>query len=71
MSLAISPANLIAVAILAGAQFGGGSGGLIRWSFEDDAVGQVPKLFREEVGKWRVVEAEGQEGPGSASRESG
>jgi hypothetical protein len=59
MTLAISAANLIAVAILAGAQFGGGSGGLIRWSFEDDAVGQVPKLFREEVGKWRVVEAEG------------
>jgi len=29
------------------------------WTLERDSVGKVPAGFQEEVGKWRVVEAEG------------
>jgi hypothetical protein len=29
------------------------------WTFEDDAANTIPRGFHEEVGRWRVVEAEG------------
>jgi hypothetical protein len=53
-------AGLIVAGLLAGAQFGGGgAGGSTLWTFERDTVGKIPAGFQEEVGKWRIVEAEG------------
>jgi hypothetical protein len=33
--------------------------GTVVWNFKDDAVGSIPRGFHEEVGRWRVVEADG------------
>ncbi len=32
---------------------------LVVWNFQDDSVGSIPRGFHEEVGKWRVAEADG------------
>jgi len=58
MIAVIRSAGLIVAGLLAGVQFAHG-GGEVTWTFEPDSVGKVPAGFQEEVGKWRVVEAEG------------
>ena len=55
----IRSAGLIVASLLAGAQFAH-AGGNVMWTLERDSVGKVPAGFQEEVGKWRVVEAEGE-----------
>jgi hypothetical protein len=59
MMSAIRFVSLIAASLLASAQFAH-AGGDVTWTFERDSVGKVPAGFQEEVGTWRVVEAEGQ-----------
>jgi hypothetical protein len=46
-------AILLAAAAFAGAEKH------FKWTFEDDAANTIPRGFHEEVGKWRVVEADG------------
>src|SRR3984893_5959095 len=58
MTTVIRSAGLIVASVLAGAQFASG-GDDVTWTFERDTVGKVPAGFQQEVGKWRVVEAEG------------
>jgi hypothetical protein len=49
---------VIAAILVASAQFVDAGHG-VTWSFERDAAGATPNGFREEVGKWRIVETEG------------
>jgi hypothetical protein len=60
-NLMISPIRPIIVmtAILLAAAAFAGAPKHFQWTFEDDAVNTIPRGFHEEVGKWRVVEADG------------
>jgi hypothetical protein len=59
MLSATQPLCVMVSILLAIAELSGGPRQSIKWTFEGATVGQTPAGFREEVGKWRVVEEDG------------
>jgi hypothetical protein len=57
----MSPTHPICLmlALLGGAALQGLGRESAVWTFQDDAVGSIPHGFHEEVGRWRVAEADG------------
>jgi hypothetical protein len=57
--MAATPQFALIVAILLAAADFASVEKHFKWTFEDDAANTIPRGFHEEVGKWRVVEADG------------